>query len=84
MSYRRKQEDNKRLQRLYDETRNSCCSGAYYDKRKERIIQYSLSNGSSYPKYLKRQSNKRIRKSRRYLLKRGHYKKLYDYWWLLY
>lgn len=84
MSFWRKQEDNKRLQRLYDETKNSCGNGAYYDRRKDRIIRYSLSNGKSYPKYLKRQSNKRIRKNKYYLPKRGNYKKLYDYWWLLY
>ena len=84
MSYQRKQEDNRRLKKLFDETQNSYGNGAYFDRRKKRIIKCSFSNGSTYPKYLKRQSNKKIRKIKHYLIKRGDYKKLYDYWWMLY
>jgi hypothetical protein len=87
MSYQRNIEDKRRLKKLYLETKNSCIVGAYYDDKKNRMIRYSPSdNGNakiSTTKYLKRQSNKKIRRSCD-VFQRGGYKKQYDYWWELY
>lgn len=83
MSYKRKQEDKRRLETLYSKTRNKCSGGAYFDKQKGRIVKYSLSDGSDYKRYLKNLSNRKIRKSN-IKLDNGDYKKLFDYWWILF
>ena len=41
MSYRRKQEENRRLNKLYNKTKNGYGAGVYYDDTKDRLIRYS-------------------------------------------
>lgn len=79
MGYRRSQQRDKRLKKLY-----KSCHGyiypVYYDEKKKRIVQY---NKTKYWKYLKKQSSKRVR---RYQLELSNsdYKKIFDikynYW----
>ena len=83
MSYRRKREDERRLKRLYDKTKHHYGAGVYFDKDKNRYIRYYASKRSGNTKYLKRQSNKRVRRSQS-SMRHGQYKRLFDYWWELF
>ena len=79
MSYRRKQEENHRLKKLYDKTKCSYGAGAYYDERKDRFIRYSCHNKWTKT-YCRRITRRRLKN------KCDHYsgclyKKFYDYWW---
>lgn len=82
MSYYRSQERNRRLKKVYDETRTHCGAGVYYSDKKKRYIKYSPSNKSGYTKYLRRLANRKVRKNKN-LLRYGSYRKAYDYWWTL-
>ena len=83
MSYRRSKEQRRRLKKLCQATQGSYGAGAYYDKDKDRYIRYSPRNGSSYPRYLRRIANRKVRRSQG-LPMYGAYRKVYDYWWELY
>lgn len=83
MGYRRAKERNRRLKKLYNETKNGFGVGAYYNEKKKRYIKYSPSNTPGYAKSLRRISNRRVRKGD-IPLKGSSYKKMYDYWWELY
>lgn len=83
MGYRRAKERNRRLKKLYDETKNGYGAGAYYNEKKKRYIKCPSSNTPGYTKSLRKISNRRVRKSD-IPLKGCSYKKLYDYWWELY
>lgn len=82
MSYQRATERNRRLRKLYDETKNSYGAGA--GKNEKRYYRYSCHN---------RDFKRICRRSTRRLLKqhgleppsreKSGYKKLFDYWWAL-
>ena len=81
MSHRRSREDDKRLKKLYEETKNSYGAGAYYDEKKGILRQYSV-----HSKFIKNQSTRTIRrklKNSDIIYSKGQYKRLYDYWWEL-
>lgn len=82
MSYHRSQERNRRLKKLYNETKNSYGSGVWYDDENNRYIKYTC-RSRKYKKYLKKISSK---KTRRYKGDLAHcdYKKTFDYWWELF
>ena len=83
MSYRRSREDKNRLEKLYKETGKIWWSGAYYDKDKNRYIRiYSCDNRAGNGRYLKKRSNKKVRKSKN-SFNYCQYKKLFDYWYYL-
>lgn len=44
MGYRRAKERNRRLKKLYDETKNGYGAGAYYNEKKKRYIKCPSSN----------------------------------------
>lgn len=46
MGYRRSQERNRRLKKLYNETKNSYGASAWYDEEKGRYIKYSWVAGN--------------------------------------
>ena len=83
MGYRRSNERNRRLKKLYDETKNWYGAGAYYDEDKKRYIRYSPCRNSGYAKYLRKVANRKVRRSKD-CLKHGSYRKVYDYWWELF
>lgn len=87
MCYKRKQEEKRRLKRLFEETKNHCSGGVYYSDHKGRLVRYSLSDRGrhekSKTKYWKNRSNRKIRKLHD-VFNHGEYKKLYDYWWILF
>ena len=85
MCYRRKQEEKRRLKLLFEKTKHNVGGGAYFDEGKQRIVKYSLSNrghGKSLTKFLKNESNRKIRRLHE-RLDRGSYKKIFDYWYEL-
>lgn len=85
MSYDRQKEDKRRLIKLYQKTKSRFGSGVYFDEDKKRYIRYYIC--PSYRPYLKKVSNKKVRKflkNEEKFYPKGYYKKIYDYWWNLY
>lgn len=62
MSYQRSCQEYKRMRRLYDKTKNAYGAGVYFNEQKNRFMRYSASNGVR-SKFLKKQSNKRVRRA---------------------
>lgn len=83
MSYRRAKERNRRLKKLYEETKNSYGAGAYYNEEKNRYVKCSSCNNPGYSKSLRKISNRKVRRND-IPLKGCSYKKVFDYWWELY
>jgi hypothetical protein len=83
MSYYTQQERKRRLKKLYNETKNSCKAGAYYDEDRDMFIKFSPRRKSKYAKYLRKVSNRKVRRYSKDL-KYGSYRKVYDYWWELF
>ena len=77
VSYRRKQEDNRRLKKTYAQTKNAYGNGVYFDENKGRYIRVYSPRSA---KFFRKQSNKRVRKSN-FSMRVGEYLKQYDYWW---
>lgn len=82
MSYRRHIEDNRKLRKLYCATKHSYIAGVFYDTQKQRYIRFSPNRGSGYTKYLRRKSNKQVRKSQD-KMNYSTYRRRYDYLWEL-
>lgn len=78
MSYQRKREDKRRLEKLSKEN-----GFAYFNENKNRYVQYFVSSKSKYTKFLKRLSNKKIRKVTD-IPRKGNYRKHFEYWWTLF
>lgn len=87
MSHKRKQEDARRLRKLYSATRNSY-PGVYYDTAKKRLIRFTAADFGGRTSYLKRRANKIVRRQpldeNAPALKGAAYRRLYDYRWQLY
>lgn len=79
MSYHGSKERNRRLKKLYGETKTQYGAGAYYDEDKKRLIKYSPRKNSGYAKYLRKVANRKVRRNKDNL-KYGSYRKIYDYW----
>lgn len=79
MSYHRKQEEKRRLNKLYNETRNSYGAGAYYDYEKNRIIKYSC-HRKQEKLHCRRMIRRRL-KNQTGCYSGCIYKRFYDYWW---
>lgn len=76
-----KQEENRRLKKLYDETKWNCFAGAWYDKDKKRLIK--ISQPIERKRFAKRRSVKRIRSSSDELISGKGFRanRLFDYKW---
>lgn len=83
MSYRRKQEDKRRIAKLHDATKHCYGSGAWYSERKGRFVQFWLSRHSPSVRFYKTCGNKAVRKSED-LLQNGKYRRIYELKWRLY
>ena len=81
MDWASKQEENRRLKKLYDETKWNCFAGAWYSEAKKRLIKFS--QPTERKKFAKRQSVKRIRSSNDELIsgKGCRANRLFDYKW---
>ena len=80
MSYQRKQEDKRRLKKLHDETKYNFATGAYFSERKDRLVRSYPSNTPGLTKWLRRISNKKVRRNEDNL-NNSLYKRIFDYWW---
>lgn len=83
MAWKQAQNRKKRLLKLYNETKNSYGAGAWFDEKAGCYRRYSACRTPGYTKYLRRLSNRKVRKSKD-VHRHGDYKKLYDYWWTLF
>ena len=79
MSYQRKQEEKRRLKKLYDKSKFLYGMGAYWDEDKNRFIRYSCHNRLT-KLYCRRITRKRL-KNNYNCYSDCLYKRLYDYWW---
>lgn len=79
MSYRRKKEDKRRLNKIYTTAGNAWFIGAYYSDKKDRIIRIYQ---GKMAKYFRKYTNKKVRKEKD-LAQHGKYRRVFDYWWNL-
>lgn len=84
MASKRAQERNRRLKALYSKTRTKYYGGVFYDRRKNRLIKYNVSNTTAR-KFRSKVVRNKIKKSNMESLSgaKSWYKKLYDYKWEL-
>ena len=78
MSHRRKVEDNRRLKKLYEETKHKG-PGAWYDPKKKRCVRSDYTNA-----WLKTHTHRITRRklnNETCSYEKGRYRKLFDYWW---
>lgn len=83
MSHRRSKEERRRLKKLAKKTYPCYAGGAYFDENKGRYVRLYISGRSGFPKYLRKMTNKRLRRSKE-TFKYSEYKKILDYWWTLF
>lgn len=83
MAYKQAQNRKKRLMRTYNQTKHSTRGGVWFDEDTGRYIKYAASNTPGYSKTLRRVSNRKLRHSD-ITYRNSTYKKVYDYWWILY
>lgn len=82
MSHKRKREDNRRLKKLYNETKNGYGAGAQYSEKKNRYIRYSCHNAWLKAR-CRKLTRKRLKNDIDAPISKGGYKKFFDYWWEL-
>jgi hypothetical protein len=80
MSYRRSQERNKRLKKLYYSS--DWRGGVYFDNSKGRYIRTYRSSGAPV-KWVKAYCNRKVRRSN-HAGNHGKYRRIADFWWILY
>lgn len=80
MDYKSKQEEKRRLQKLYNETKTFFRAGAYFDDKKGRIIRFYVCPEGK--KFLKKRSRRAVRHNKENL-NGSLYKRFYDYWYEL-
>ena len=85
MAYKQARNRKKRLMKTYRKmpVRKYSAAGVWVDKDSGRYIKYSASNTPGYTKFLRRASNRKVRRATD-IYRYGSYKKLYDCWWTLY
>jgi hypothetical protein len=83
MAYKQAQNRKKHLLKTYKATKNSWGSGVWFDEQTGRYVKYSGSNTPGYTKYLRRMSNRKVRRAKD-IGNHSNYKKYYDYWWILF
>ena len=82
MGHNRSVEEQRRLKKLYMDTRTTYRGGAYYDDSKGRYVRWYNSRTPGYTKMIRRWANKKVRRMFDNL-SHGLYKRAFDYWWKL-
>ena len=82
MSYKRSRERRRRLKKLCEES-YSFVSGAWYDEKKKTYRKMESSKESARKKYLRKVSNRKVRRSKD-VPNGNKYRRFFDYWWELY
>ena len=80
MGYKCSQERNRRLKKLSTKTRGYL-AGVWFDEEKNRYIRNYRGKRSPF---LKRQSNKKIRRDKDNIYQKNKYRRVFDFWWELY
>ena len=86
MGYRRSIQEKKKLLQTYSKTKHKM-RGVWYDDESDRYhkISYSKKGKNSYATFLRKHSNRTIRRNKlKEELTGNNYKKFYDYWWELF
>lgn len=83
MAYKQAQNRKKRLMKTYRQTKHKYGPGVWFNEDTGRYIKCSASNTPGYTKALRRVSNRKVRRAAE-TYRNSTYKKLYDYWWILY
>lgn len=83
MAYKQAQNRKKRLLKTYNATKHGYGAGVWLDDCTGCYRKYHACRTSGYTKYLRRLSNRKVRKSKD-IYNYGAYRKLYDYWWTLF
>ena len=87
MSYKRHAEDQKRMKKLLNNFKGNhlWTTPVYFNENEEgKIYYYRIYKTRNSIKYLKHQSNIKIRRYKGDLKKRGNFKKVYDIQYLFY
>lgn len=81
MAYKQAKMRRSKLEKTYNKSGTRYYpGGVYYDEELDRYFKYDLPR---FAKYLRKVSNKKVRKAGN-LGQRGNYRKLFDYKWELY
>jgi hypothetical protein len=80
MSYQRAQERNRRLRKLYEETRSTYGAGAYI--KDNRLCRYSC-HDKDLKTTCRRSTRRRLKQQDTSSAQKSGYKRLFDYWWEL-
>ena len=78
MGYKRSQEQRKRDEHTYSETKTWYGKGVWYDKEKGIYRRYSLPERT---RFVKRKCNRAVRRYKGDLTSKGAYRKVSEYWW---
>ena len=78
------EKEKKNNERIYRINRTRYCPSGIYLKERDGKQWYTHYYRGKRSKYLKRLSNRKIRKYKGEISGKGWYKKLFDYWWELY
>ena len=79
MAWKQSRDRNRRLKKIASiKTREF--RGAYYNEDKHRIIRYYTGTRS---KFLRKVSNKRVRRYNKLYANYSGYRKIFDYWYIL-
>jgi len=78
MGYKRSQEQRRRDERTYSETKTWYGKGVWYDKEKGIYRRYSLPERT---RFVKRKCNRAVRRYKGDLTTKGAYRKVSEYWW---
>ena len=86
MSHRRKTDEKRRLQKIYDETKSFYRCGVYEDDRGLLRRWYVYSSNANTKKQFRRISNRVYRRKdhEEIGLGRSDFKKIFDLWWKVY
>ena len=86
MSHRRKADEKRRLQKVYDETKNYILCGVDKDRRGVLFRWYPYSSNVNTKKQYRRMSNRVYRRKdhEEIGLGRSDFKKVFDLWWKVY
>ena len=80
MSWKRSRETRKRYKRLHEETMHHYGAGVWYDEEKGRYIRYYQPRRA---KWIKKYCNRAVRRYKGRLTNKGTYRKVAEFWWMM-
>ena len=71
-----------KLRKLYRQTKNKCCAGAWFDDEKNLLRKYSC-NSKSLRQSCNRRFRRRMNRNLEVIPDGNGYRRYIDYWWIL-